>query len=144
MPENKDTDDDVQKGFERFDKEIDEYIIIKEKLERNFGGSKPKTSEEREFQLDVVKLQLKYDSANLVMTVILSLIVSLLAVIATIIYSGVFKAEVISVANAAFIGLIALTVLVSVIIALVSRLGQNIDINKIRKKFNLEEKKPKN
>jgi hypothetical protein len=137
-------DNDVENGLDQFDKELDKYLAIKRKIEDNFVKE---PNEDSQFQLDLLKLQLKYDTANLVMTVILSLVVSLLAVLATIIYSGVFPQSVASLASNAFIALIVLTVLVSIIIALIARLGQNIDLNKLRDKYaksktKQEEKKP--
>jgi hypothetical protein len=55
-------------------------------------SDKPNDSK-KNLQIEMLRLQLKYDSLNSVMTLILSLEVALLAVFATITFSGVFPKD---------------------------------------------------
>jgi hypothetical protein len=122
-------------------KEISEKLeAINETLKKAFVESKePKKNEEREFQVDMLvkmlRLQLKYDNANLVMTVILSLIVSLLAVFATITFSGVFPPAIFPIALTATILLIVATFLCPFVVWLVSHIAQKTDLDKLQKHF---------
>jgi hypothetical protein len=141
VPEEEKVDDDVQKGLEKFDKELDMFIAIKQKIEKNFCVSQESSkNEDRNFQLEILRVQLKYDTINLVMTVILSLLVSVLAVLFTLNQnsSEVFKPEVVSIVNTIIPILVVMTLGVIIAIALIASKGQNWDIEGIKKKFGLK------
>ena len=101
-------------------------------------------NEEREFQVELIRVQLKYDNVNLVMTVVLSLIVSLMGVLAAVIYSGIFPPTIGSMLSTVFIVLIAITILTSIIVALIGYMGQKGDLKKITNKYvkKAKEKQP--
>jgi hypothetical protein len=125
---------EVEKELKVFDKELDAIIAIKEKIETNFCKSKEHNKkEDREFQVEVLRLQLKYENVKLVMTVVLSLVVSLLAVIATIIANGDFKPEVSSLLYNLLDVLIALTIGVAIFTAIILYFWQKGDLDKLKK-----------
>lgn len=78
------SESEVEKQLKSFDKELDAFIAIKEKIERSFCKPKDNTSEERDFQLRMFDLQRKYDSLNSLLTVTIAVGFSYVIAVATI------------------------------------------------------------
>jgi predicted membrane channel-forming protein YqfA (hemolysin III family) len=49
-------DNDVQKSLEKFNKELDEFIAIKQKIEKNFTQNETHQKEERALQIRIAQL----------------------------------------------------------------------------------------
>jgi hypothetical protein len=57
MPENKDADNDVEKGLKKFDKELDMYLAIKQKIETAFSvHNETARNEDRALQIRLAQL----------------------------------------------------------------------------------------
>lgn len=81
---------EVEKELKVLEKELDNFITIKEKIEKSFCKSKePNTNEEREFQLQVLEYQRNYDTLNSVLTVVIGIGFSLAVAITAISYTSI-------------------------------------------------------
>jgi hypothetical protein len=130
------TESEIEKELKVFDKELDAIIAIKEKIESSFCKSKETDkNEERKFQIKILELQLKYDNAKWVTTIIFGILVSLSAVFSTITFSGVFPKEIVPVATEATELFILATVLCAVVGWLLLYISQKIDLKSFRTDF---------
>jgi hypothetical protein len=84
MAEDKDVNNEVQKSLEKFDKELDKYLAIKQKIETAFSVQNEKTrNEERALQIKLAQLQTDVQNYLAICLALFAAMAALIAVFAT-------------------------------------------------------------
>jgi hypothetical protein len=133
-----DSDNEVLKGLEKLDKEIDAYIAIKRKMEQNFCDSKKvDETQERAFQIELSKIGQGMDVCGSIIGVIASVFVAIITTTLTLIVT--LPSSVIGISQiiiAYEIGVAIVTLLASWWIIVYFR---NRRIKTVKKLFNIPE-----